>query len=171
MLSAIPPRLRLVLLAVLAWLGWAVWPAFNPTAEVARRQTEFLEALSTADTSTIADLASDHYRDVWDYDREKLVLAIGDLGPALAGLAIVAEENAPVREGATATVTTRLQALGNPLGPGASFVQSQLQRAREPVVFHWQKESLWPRSWRLVRIEHPTLQPPAGYSPGQGMTW
>jgi hypothetical protein len=43
----------------------------------------------------------------------------------------------------------------------------QLNRLEEPFVFTWQKKSFLPASWRLVRVENPSLPDDLyGYRPG-----
>ena len=65
-----------------------------------------------------------------------------------------------------ATVTTGFQLSGSG-SPIAHEMIRRTNRLREPFVFTWEKQSFWPWSWKLTRIENPDLPEELyGYEPG-----
>ena len=54
---------------------------------------------------------------------------------------------------------------GTPFGVGSS-IQRMVNREKSPLTFSWEKESWVPWSWKLVRMDHPELEIPESYTPG-----
>ncbi len=80
-----------------------------------------------------------------------------DVGSQFLTLVVTpGEERLEVGDG-VATFTTKLTLGGKPLGPAGQEAMRQLNRLEEPFVFTWEKKSFLPASWRLVRVDNPSL--------------
>lgn len=156
------PGLALALLVAIPWLimSWA-----NADRQLSKKQAEFLEALGSRKASAIEGLLSKDYHDQWGFDRVQAAAAMQDATSHFIALAVQPIDPVATRSGREATVRQRLQISGSGT-PLAGEVIRQVNRLKEPFVFTWKRESVWPSSWRLVRIEHPSLDVPADYEPG-----
>ena len=149
----------------LALLRWMIFRWSNPDRQLSQKQTAFFQALERRRASNVEDLLSLTYRDQWQFDRNSAVLAMQDATSHFISLAIQPIDLRTKRTGREAVTTARLQVSGSGT-PLAGEVIRQINTLRTPFVFTWKRESIWPSSWRLVKIENAALSLPPGYEPG-----
>ncbi len=156
----------LVLAAVLLAAGWVGLQFRDPEAHVLKRQTRLLKAITEKDLAGFASLVSEGYGDDWGFTRETVCLAMDDVSSQFISLQIDPQKETLTVSGDRAHFTARLRVDGRSLtAPGIGML-SMSASVQEPYVFTWQKESFWPWSWRLVKIENPGLTIPKEYKPG-----
>ncbi|MCB1232837.1 MAG: hypothetical protein KDN19_21510 [Verrucomicrobiae bacterium] len=157
MLFALAGGLILVLLMVRHW---------SPSHVIERQQRALINALQDRSPKKLDRLLADNYLDQWEFDREKIKLALQDFGSQFIILTLITEESETTRSDENATIMTRLNVSGN----GSPLAHEMIRTAnqlKEPFVFYWEKQSAWPGDWKLVRIENPSLASELrGYQPG-----
>ena len=134
-----------------------------------RAHRKFLGHVEDRRWSRCHGMISEAYSDRWGFDRKDISLALQDVGGQfIISLTIdwTTREISPPEadEGHAVIGTMRLDGRG---GPAVDYI---LREARaftaQPFTFRWRREGLMPWSWKLVSIDHPTVEVPAGYTPG-----
>ena len=134
-----------------------------------RAHEKFLERIEDRRWSKCHAMVAEGYSDRWEFSRDDISLALQDLGaPFTFGLTIEWKPvGAPEEQGDGSFVitgTARLDGSGSPI---ADMVLSRVNGyAATPFTFRWEREGLLPWRWKLVSIDHPTLEVPRGYTPG-----
>lgn len=132
---------------------------------IERKQSAFLETIGNAAWPKCEKLVSEHYADQWKLTRTDLLLVFKDIRSQFLSVAISLRNGSLTIDEGHATYSGFLHLEGRGLGIGAQ-AQSEIDRLEDPFSFQWDKESILPWSWKLVRVEHPTLEKPEGYQPG-----
>lgn len=132
-----------------------------------KRQAALLDGIERRNPGRIQRLVAEDYTDRWGFSRKEIVTSMVDVGSQFLTLVVKSgEERLEIANG-VATFTTKLTIGGKPLGPAGQEAMRELNRLEEPFVFTWKKESFLPASWRLVRVENPSLPGDLyGYRPG-----
>lgn len=156
------PAVGLALLILVPWLivRWA-----DADRQLSKKQAALLEALERRKASALESLLSTSYEDQWGFHREEAVAAMQDATSHFIALAVQPIDPFTKRSGRDATVRMRLQISGSG-SPLVAEVIREVNKLREPFVFTWRRESVWPSSWRLVKIENPAFSVPPDYQPG-----
>ncbi len=160
-------HIRVLLISVLIVIV-AIWfvRSSSPARQIEKKQAALLVGIEKRSRSKVEKLIASDYRDRWDFDREDAVTAFLDVGSQFLVLAVDTVDATTEINGGQATVTARLKVAGSG-SPVAQLVINRANQLKTPFTFYWEKQSWWPRSWRLVRIENDEL--PAdldGYEPG-----
>ena len=165
-----PPR-KTILLAAAALLALLAgynavfkWPALKQS--VAKHE-KLIAAIENRQWGRVGRLTSEHYRDSLELDREKLLLALKDVG-FLTGsdFRLNWQQSDVQRDGDAVAITGSLRISGG-IGPGAAQVESYSRPfAGKPFTFRWRKTGTLPWSWQLESADHPDAELPAGYVPG-----
>ena len=157
-------QILLILGLVLVWLAYSfvfVWPAH---IQLPTKQDAFLSSIEDGDDHVWEDLISEAYQDQWEFSKSNVLVSLSDVRTNLMALHISWEPEAPEILEDEARLTGDLNFEATALF-GADFVTSRLNNLKTPWVFTWKKESWKPWSWKLVRIENPSLSLD-GYRPG-----
>jgi hypothetical protein len=163
--GAVQIRILLVAVAVvITVIGFMRYA--SPERQIEKKQATLIRGIEQRKRSKVERLIADNYSDRWGFDKQDAVTAFLDVGSQFVMLGIT--ELDPIHEIAndSATVTTRLK-IGGTGSPVANFVTRRANQIKTPFVFEWKKQSWWPGSWRLVKVDNPDL--PAdleGYEPG-----
>jgi hypothetical protein len=156
-----PPR-SFISTAALALAGLAVFLVilWSPERQVRLHQEHLLGAISDKNWARFAAFIGEDYSDRWGHDKAFVTQAAHEAFSQFFALEASMENPVlTVRDG-NGEVSARVVAKGSG-GPLAQMVVEKLQELREPFAFHWQKRSWKPWDWKLVRIDHPTLEVPA----------
>ncbi len=150
-----PRVLATAALVVLLWFGWHFLFVWTPENVVAARQEKFFKSLSSKKWDRCGRYLSEDYRDRWNFNRDDALLALRDVGSQFFFLQVQGSEfefhpGISARE-ARAHRRVKIEGTGGPL---AQVIMSHANRVQEPFVFHWRKESWWPTTWRITRIEN-----------------
>jgi len=153
-------------LLVIIFVGRAILIHFSSQRQLELKQERFIRALEKHHGKKILPYLAEDYKDQWDFDRDDAVLAVSDVGAHFMILTVKSFETIIQIEGRDAVVTTRLQLSGRG-SPVANEVIRVVNRQKEAFVFTWKRQSFWPGSWRIVRVENPGLSDELhGYRPG-----
>ncbi len=138
------------------------WPAER---QVRAKQESLLVAVQDASWGRCEKLISSSYQDRWGWNHDDIVLVMKDVRSQFMVLTLTMNEPVQSVAGGVGTVNTGIRVSGRPLGLG-SGIQSRLNRVKKPATFTWTKESFWPWSWRLTKIDHSDVDVPETYQPG-----
>lgn len=154
--------LSLALAAILAYFWIAVWPA---EIQVTKKQAALIEAIANRDTADLHSLLAPEYKDRWGFGADDAAQAFRDLARQFDDLTIdYTPENRSI-DGSSALVTAHIRIGGSGNGFSDTIIR-QANRLEEPYTFEWRKTSWAPWSWRVHSIDHPELEVPDGYVPG-----
>jgi len=140
----------------------------SPTQQIDKKQAALLEGIAKRSRGKVEKLIATDYKDRWEFDKEDAVTAFLDLGSQFMVLAVqsIDPKTDIAGDDKNATVTTRLQIAGSG-SPLAQMIITRSNKLKEPFTFHWQKQSWWPGSWRLIEVDNPDLPDDLeGYEPG-----
>jgi hypothetical protein len=155
-----------VSLLVLVVVGRAILIHWSPQRQLELKQEGFIKALEKHNGKKLLPYLATDYMDQWEFDRDDAVLAVSDVGSHFMILTVSAFDVDYRVEGRQAVVKSKLQLSGSG-SPVANEVIRVVNRQPKAFVFTWKRQSFWPGSWRVVRIEHPGLPVDLyGYRPG-----
>lgn len=151
-------------LAVLA--GYLFLVRWRPENQARRCHAGWIESVAAGDHDGFAAPVSDGYGDQWGFSRDDVITAIREASRQFFSLTATWDETGFEAGGdeAALTGTIRLDGRGNLIG---QEIVSRVNRETEPFTFVWRRASWKPWDWRLVRISHPRLRVPEGYTPGE----
>ena len=165
--AAVRPAILIIALAAIV-AGALLIGTTSPTQQVEKKQAALLEGIAKRSRSKVEKLIATGYQDRWKFDKEDAVTAFLDLGSQFMVLAVqsIDPKTEFADDNKNAIVTARLQIAGSG-SPLAQMIITRSNKLKEPFVFHWQKQSWWPGSWRLVEVDNPDLPDDLeGYEPG-----
>jgi hypothetical protein len=151
-----------VILTIATWLTIR----WQPERVVKRQQAAFVEALEKRSGRKLKRVLAEDYHDRWQFSRDDAALSLLDAGSQF--ILLTAAPVDPIYEFPDGrTVVTMGFQLSGGGSPVAHDVIRRANRLKAPFVFTWEKQSFWPSSWRLTRIENPGLPEDLfGYEPG-----
>lgn len=137
---------------------------WNSTAQLEKQQAALISGIEDNRWGRCEKRISENYEDLWGWKRDDLRLVFADIRSQFLAMGLYLDN--PVWDVASrkATLNAKVRIEGSPLGMG-STIQRMVNREDEPMTFTWEKESWQPWSWKLVRINHPEIDP-EGYEPG-----
>ena len=163
--GAVQIRILLVAIAVvIAVIGFMRYAA--PERQIAKKQATLIRGIEQRKRSKVEKLIADNYSDRWGFDKQDAVTAFLDVGSQFVMLGVTELDPKHEFGDDSATVTTRLKIDGTG-SPVANLVIRKTNQLKTPFVFEWKKQSCWPGSWRLEKVDNADL--PAnleGYEPG-----
>lgn len=151
------------ILGILSYKAIFSWPA---EVQVRERQADFLTAIEEGDYGRLDDLISAGYNDQWEFDKEAILAAIGDIRSQFFGLQIKWSAAGENFESDAASMKGELGFDGTGT-PVSNMILNRASRVEGPFTFHWIKEGILPWEWKLTRVEHADLEVPSRYTPGQ----
>jgi len=166
-IAAIRPIALLIALATVFALVLVVRSS-SPSQQIEKKQAALLEGISKRSRGKVEKLIATDYQDRWEFDKNDAVTAFLDLGSQFLVLAVqsIDPKTELADDGKNATITCRLQIAGSG-SPVAQMVITRCNKLDAPFTFHWQKQSWWPGSWRLIEVDNPDLPDDLdGYEPG-----
>jgi hypothetical protein len=163
-----PLLLALALLAILVavYLFGIRW---RPEATVRRNHTAFIGAIEDKKWGKCRGLIAEQYGDKWGFNRADVTLAIEDVASQfilVLDFEWTTTRLTPGDDGKTYTLVGKGKMSGKGTPLAAMIVNQSAAYAAEPFTFVWKKQSSMPWDWKLQKIEHPTLDVPSGYHPG-----
>lgn len=163
--GAVQIRILLVSVAiVLAVIGFMRFAA--PERQIEKKQATLIRGIEQRKRSKVEKLIADNYSDRWGFDKSDAVTAFLDIGSQFVMLGITEIDPEHKIADDTATVTTHLKIDGTG-SPVANLVIRRNNQLKTPYVFEWKKQSWWPGSWRLVKVDNEDLPENLdGYEPG-----
>ncbi len=158
-----PILLALILLLAIYLFGFR-WRGID---KVIRRHDSFIEAIEEKDWGKCAKLVAPAYRDRWGFERSDILLTLEDVGRQFFIVLDLDWKTAETKwEGSTVSISGHGTFTGKG-SPIASAIEARSKRySSEPFTFFWKKQSFLPWDWKLVKIEHPRIEIPNGYRPG-----
>ena len=161
-------QIRVLLTAIVTILAVVGFMRFaSPERQIEKKQATLIRGIEQRKRSKVEKLIADNYSDRWGFDREDAITAFLDAGSQFVMLGITELDPRHEFGEDMATVTTRLKIDGTGSSPVANLIIRRTNQLKAPFVFEWKKQSWWPGSWRLTKIDNPDL--PAdldGYEPG-----
>ncbi len=155
-----------ILLLLAIFVTRAVLVHWSPQRQLELKQEAFFRALEKHNGKKLLPYLAGDYEDQWQFDRDDAVLAVSDVGRHFMILTVKAFDIDYWIEGRRAVVESKLQLSGSG-SPVANEVIRVVNRQKKPFVFTWERQSFWPGSWKVVRIENPGLPLDLyGYRPG-----
>jgi hypothetical protein len=156
-----------ILLAAVLIFAAVIFHAHLHSKDIAHRtQEDFLQRIVKRKRHQALLLTSETYRDVWEFDRNQLELALRDVDSQFLSLQLTPSQETSSYTDGSYLYTARLRLQGQTIGPVGPMMISEANQIQNPFTFHWKKESWWPWSWRLTKIDHPDFRPPNQYTPG-----
>ncbi len=157
---------KIVIAAVLVFAA-VVLHAHLHSEDIARRTHEdFVQRFVERNRHRALLLTSQNYRDVWEFDRYHLELVMRDVHSQFLSIQLTPSQETSTYTTGSYVYSARFHLQGQTIGPLGSLMLSQGNQIQTPFTFHWKKESWWPWSWRLTKIDHPDFRPPDQYTPG-----
>lgn len=160
---------KILLIVVVLLLSFAIFLGiqWRPAKVVEDRQADFIEAIGKRDKATIRKLLAEDYKDRWEFDADDAAESIVDVGSQFLTLYIVTEEQSLERDGQRIVVIGEWSVEGNPLGPVGAGALRRINRLDAPFILKWEKQNLFPTSWKIVEIDNADLPDELyGYEPG-----
>ncbi len=144
------------LVAVAIALGLFV--TWQPAYQVDSKFRDLVEAAQDRDWDDVTDLMAPEYKDRWGFDRERVVRESREALSQFFALEIKAERPVmEVAEGkATVVATLRIKGSGTVV---AEYIESEVNTWEDPFTFEWRRMSWKPWDWKLVRVDHPRVDP------------
>jgi len=139
---------------------------WSPQRQLELKQEGFIRALQKHNGKKLQPYLAEDYEDQWEFDRDDVVLAVSDVGRHFMILTVKSFDTDFRIGERQAVVKMKLQLSGS-----GSLVANEVirivNRQKKAFVFTWKRQSFWPGSWKIVRIEHPGLPIDLyGYRPG-----
>ena len=133
-----------------------------------RAHNNFINYLSERRIGKCSNLISEKYLDQWSFNNEEISLALRDLAKHFFLSFEVNWGNSFIKNSENTyqiTGTLKIQGSGNQV---TDFILKEINKHQSlPFTFHWAKSGRAPWSWKIIKIEHPTLSMPNGYVPGR----
>jgi len=145
-----------VILLLVFFVGRALLIHWSPQRQLELKHERLVRALGKHNGKKILPYLAMDYKDQWDFDRDDAALAVSDVGRHFMILTVKSSDTDYRIEGRKARVTTKLQMSGSG-SPIANEVIRVVNRQKEDFIFTWERQSFWPGSWRIVRVENPGL--------------
>jgi hypothetical protein len=150
-----------VVIAVIGFMRFA-----SPERQIEKKQATLIRGIEQRKRSKVEKLISDNYSDRWGFDKEDAVTAFLDVGSQFVMLGITELNPEHELSAGSATVTTRLKVDGTGSAV-ANLVIRRTNQLKTPFIFEWKKQSWWPGSWRLIKVDNADLpEDLEGYEPG-----
>ncbi|MDR0902612.1 MAG: hypothetical protein LBM92_07565 [Opitutaceae bacterium] len=92
------------------------------------------------------------YTDCWGYDRESLSSDLGRAFYSLKSIELTLDEVLVARDGGAATISARFKMASTGAGADA---QNQVNKLTEPFILQWRRDTSFPWSWKVTRIDQP----------------
>lgn len=140
-----------------AAIAFAAWH-LQPDRRLHRSWDSLLTAVENRRASNLAALIAADYSDRWGYTRASLVDDARLAFFHFRDLRVRTEQLEIRRMGTTATIVAlvRLDAEGS---ASAAAARARINGLFTPFTFEWRRDGYWLGRWRLVRIDHPQLNP------------
>lgn len=142
------------LLALAIYFAWQL----QPEQQVRRHTAHLLKSIERRNWESVKDQIDDSYTDRWEHDKALLLEALPQAFGQFLFLTIEHETSAVTMEGGSGKATTRVKMSGSG-GPLASYIVEKVNTLGAPFTFRWAQRSSWPWDWKLMRVDHPTLDP------------
>lgn len=156
----------IVALNVLSLAWWFLSQGVTAQSQVAHRTEALRQALASKNSEQVFSFLSEDYADQWNLSGDQLRLAVRDVNAQFLTLQVQWEDPQLTVDGRTATLTAKPRLEGKTLTAVGEYMLRESRRFQAPFEFHWQKEGIWPWSWKVTRLAQPELQIPSGYRPG-----
>jgi hypothetical protein len=129
----------------------------QPERQVRRHQVALIKAIEKRNWKDVDALIAETYADRWEHDKEFVISGSREVFRQFLFLTIQQEITAFTNEGSAAQVKAliRISGSGSPL---AQYAMAKVNTLVEPFTFTWAKSGWQPWSWRMTRVEHPTLE-------------
>ena len=158
--------LAVSIIAIVFVIGFMRWA--SPERQIENKQAALIRGVEKRSRSKVEKLIADSYLDRWMFDKEDAITAFLDVGSQFIALGIteVDPEHQIDESRSTATVTTQIKVAGSG-SPVAQMILRRTNQLEAPFVFTWEKQSWWPGSWRLTKVDNSELPESFdGYQPG-----
>jgi hypothetical protein len=142
--------------ALVVLVLFLVW-YWQPERQVRLHQQELLSAVEDRDWEDVAELMANSYSDRWRHDKEFVIREGREVFRQFLTLQVTGEVTDLQVANGSGEVKARLKVLGRG-GPVAEFVMSRVNVMREPWLFRWQQQTVWPWDWQLVYLDQPELE-------------
>lgn len=163
-------RLRIFIAALLAILVLFVVQSFRWSGESGARRAhaKFLERIEDKKWGKCHRMIAADYADRWDFNRDDISLALRDVAAEfIISLQIDWSEDSITENDDAHTLAGRIQIDGRG-SPAVPIILREFKGyAAEAFRFEWRKSGLLPWAWKLVSIDHPSVEVPRGYEPGR----
>ena len=156
-------RRHYFLIALVPALIFVLWHFLSPTRQLKAAQQRLVSAISLKDEAACSKLIHPDYTDQWSFSTSDWPLILKDLRALSPILEVKLLE--PVYDASTGVVETGLQ-LKSTGGPASGLIDGNGARLRQNTRFLWKREPWRPWSWRLISVQNPDFEIPAGYRPG-----
>lgn len=138
--------------------GWVIYvfSASEPT-QVLWMQDKFVKALEKRKWTVVEGLISNDYADEWGQDAPMLKDTARQMLGSFIFLNIEQIDTTSRAAKGLGMAKSKFKIVGN--GAGVSnLVMNEVNRLKEPWLFHWHKRGRWPWSWELVQIHNDQLR-------------
>ncbi|MFT4637616.1 MAG: hypothetical protein ACI8T1_000926 [Verrucomicrobiales bacterium] len=165
MSSFLQSKTNRIILGTVLLMGCFLAFRWTSSSQLEKQQAELMSGIEDARWGRCESGISENYLDRWGWNRLDLIAVFKDVRSQFLVLGIHFDN--PVWDIADrkATMVAHIRLEGTPLGVG-SEIQRMVKREKSPLTFSWEKESWTHWSWRLVRMDHPELEIPDSYTPG-----
>lgn len=163
-------RIRILAIVFLAALILLVIQSFRWSGESGARRAhaKFLERLEDKKWGKCHRMIATDYSDRWDFNRDDVSLALRDVaGEFIISLQINWSEGSITENDSRHTVAGRIQIDGRGSPAVPIIVREFKEFSAQPFRFEWRKSGFLPWTWKLVSIDHPSVEVPSGYKPGR----
>ncbi|MDR2430339.1 MAG: hypothetical protein LBD14_05585 [Puniceicoccales bacterium] len=127
---------------------------YDADRQLDRGWTGFMEAIESRSMSGVHRLLAPDYTDCWGYDKASLGKDLWRIFYPFESIKLTPREVLVAREGDTATIGAKVTMASTGSGLGAD-AQNQVNRLTKPFVIKWRRDSGFPWSWKITRIDQP----------------
>ncbi|MDR1279906.1 MAG: hypothetical protein LBK99_03675 [Opitutaceae bacterium] len=127
---------------------------YDADRQLDRGWTGLVESIESRSAFGVNRLLAPDYTDCWGYDKDSLGKDLWRIFYPFESIGLTPHEVLVVREGDTATISAKFTMVSTGSGLGAD-AQNQVNRLTEPFVIQWRRNSGFPWSWKITRIDQP----------------
>ena len=160
-------RIGAALLGLLALILVVQTIRWSGESGAERAHQKFLDHVADRRWGKCQRMISTSYSDRWGFGRNDISLALKDVGSQFVISLLIGWETEAIEEVEGAFEIVGKMDIDGRGGPAVELILAEARRyTSRPFTFHWKREGLLPWKWKLQSIDHPTVEVPPGYTPG-----
>ena len=141
--------------------GIFFYQLWQPERQVLLHSAHFLTEIEKKNWPAVADFVAPDYADRWENDRTQFLQRLREVSRFCGSVAIEAKNPQARAEDRNGSWLAKISLTGG-TGEYAPVIRERVNSLSAPFELRWRRESAKPWGWKLVAIDNPALQLPAG---------
>lgn len=148
-------------LAVAIVIGLFLLWLWQPERQVKRHTENLFKAVERKNWEVVAQLTASNYEDRWGDDRDRMLGRLREVFRYFRDVRITSARETIQIDDRSGTWTGNIAIEAGP-GELGGLLKERVNSLGTPFRLEWRRQSSKPWDWKLVRVDNPGLEIPAG---------